>query len=336
MDSLFQIVAGLVALGLFVLIARNLARMDRDERQQRSAAPPAGRVPTEPSPQSPTSPRRDIPAHLLEEQPAPEPVQFSAYAPREAAPDRWQPLLAYVFRGSAAEHVRDDAHRQLGDAAAGFRTVEEPSQRPIAEGALVTATPHLEGFEVNPPSQSVAFYEDWQRFAFRIRPVSAPSRLAVNGQLTFTVEGIIVADVPLSVFVSETQTTNAQPTSASSKPYDAIFCSYSRQDKQIVERIERAYKILGLTYLRDMTTIRAGEDWNAALKAMIERADIFQLFWSHTAATSKHVQMEWEYALSLPDKPANFIRPVFWQQPMPPVPQPLQHVHFAYDEKLDE
>ena len=39
--------------------------------------------------------------------------------------------------------------------------------------------------------------------------------------------------------------------------------------------------------------------------------------------------------LALANKPGNFIRPVYWQQPMPPVPPPLQHIHFAYDETLD-
>ena len=85
-----------------------------------------------------------------------------------------------------------------------------------------------------------------------------------------------------------------------------------------------------------MISIRSGEDWNDALKTMIERADIFQLFWSHTAAASDHVRMEWEYALSLANKPENFVRPVFWQQPMPPVPEPLQRIHFAYDDTLDD
>src|SRR5690606_38529179 len=107
-------------------------------------------------------------------------------------------------------------------------------RQPIIDGALVTATPHLDGFQVNPPSQSVAFYEDWQRLDFRIRAVDAPVGQAVNGRLTFTVEGIIVADVPLSVFVGATGTAKAEPASASGKPYDAIFCSYSRQDSAIV------------------------------------------------------------------------------------------------------
>lgn len=335
MDSLFLVVAGLVALGLFVLIARALTRMDREERERSTdVLPPQPQPPDRTRPPVAPPAHRDIPAHLLDDV-TPAPVRFSAHYPKEAAPDAWQPLLGYVFRETAAGDVRDDALRQLGARAGEFRDVEQPATQPVAEGALVTATPVLDGFQVNPPSQSIAFYEPWHRFDFKVRPTTAPVGQAVNGWLTFSVEGIIVADVPLSVFVGASTPTST-PHSATAKPYDAIFCSYSRQDKHIVERIERAYRILGLTYLRDMTTIRSGEDWNEALKRMIERADIFQLFWSHTAAASRHVQMEWEYALSLPGKPSNFIRPVFWQQPMPPVPDPLRHIHFAYDDTLDD
>jgi hypothetical protein len=334
-EPVLLLVAGVIALALLVLIARNLVRMDRADRALKAPPP----LPTDESrpvrqpPVSPLAPAREIPADRLE--PTPSPVQFSAYSPKEAAPDVWQPLFGYVFRGVAAAQVRADALQQLGERADGFREADQPAQQPVATGALITATPVLDGFQINPPSQTIGFYEDWHRFDFKLRPVSAPRGLAVNGRLTFSVEGVIVADVPLSIFIGE-PTLPAEPVSATRKAYDAIFCSYSRRDRQIVERVERAYRILGLDYLRDMISIRAGEDWNDALEKMIERADIFQLFWSESSAASDHVRAEWAYALSLANKPQNFIRPVFWQQPMPPVPPALQHIHFAYDETLDD
>jgi hypothetical protein len=356
MEPLFLIVAGAIALTLILIVGRNLVRLDRQERERYFLSPPPPDEPpdrtakpvTPPSPQIPPSPQvtpprpstigpnRTIPTDRMEQTRPQEPVAFSAYAPKEAAPNGWQPLLGYIYRQTAANVVRNDAQQQLGSKAGDFRETGDTSARPIEEEALVTATPMLDGFQVNPPSLTLGFYEDWQRFDFKIRPTTAPLQQAVNGRLSFSVEGVIVADVPLSVYVGETAVANAPTQGTTAKAYDAIFCSYSRQDIHIIERVERAYKILGLDYLRDMISIRSGEDWNDALKRMIDRADIFQLFWSNTAATSKHVQMEWEYALSLPNKPQNFVRPVFWQKPMPPVPQPLQHIHFAYDETLDD
>ena len=124
-------------------------------------------------------------------------------------------------------------------------------------------------------------------------------------------------------------------THATSPVYQAIFCSYSHQDTQIVERVERAYKALGLDFLRDVMMLKSGQDWNAELLNMIDRADIFQLFWSNTAAASKYVREEWEHALNL-RRPLGFIRPVYWQQPMPPPPPELAAIHFAYEPELDD
>lgn len=263
----------------------------------------------------------------------PVPVQFSAYSPREVAPNVWKPLRAYIYKLSAASEVAADAAREFGDQLHSFREVSRPAQSSIAEGALITATPELAGFQFNPPSAQIAFYDDWQRFDFRLRAISAPADQAVNGRLTFTVEGVIVADVPLAVYVGANAVEIPAP--PVTRPiYQSIFCSYSHKDTQIVERVERAYKALGMTFLRDVVTLKSGENWNAELLKMIDRADIFQLFWSPAAAESKYVREEWMRALS--KEREGFIRPVFWEQPLAAPPAELAALHFAYQPDLDD
>lgn len=263
-----------------------------------------------------------------------EPARFSAYYPREVTTGEWLPLVAYVFRRGAAELVEADARAALKDRQTDYRPVSRESSTEIAEGALVTATPELPGFQFNPPSASVAFYESWHALPFKLRAISAPADQAANGRLTFTIEGVIVADLPLSVYVSgSTQELEPDTAAISADPYESIFCSYSHDDAAIVERLERAYRALGLEYLRDVTVLRSGEAWNARLLALIDEADIFQLFWSSSAASSPYVQQEWQHALSL-GRPSMFIRPVYWEQPMPDAPEPLRHVHFHYDAEL--
>jgi hypothetical protein len=262
-------------------------------------------------------------------------VHFSAYYPREVKPKDWQPLKAYLFRRFMADKVAEDAQAQLGERLPGFRKVMSGAAQPVAEGALVTATPELPGFQVNPPSMTVGFYKDMHRFDFELRATdAAPLHQATNGTVTFTVEGVVVGDVPLSVFVGETAESSPAMTSAETRLYQAIFCSYSHDDTTIVERVERAYKALGLDYLRDVMTLKAGQDWSAELLNLIEQADIFQLFWSRTAAASPHVRYEWEHALKIAARREKFIRPVYWEQPMPDVPPELGHIHFAYQPDL--
>jgi hypothetical protein len=276
-----------------------------------------------------------------DEQTAASPVQFSAYYPREIAANVWQPLRAYVFRAGAAAAVADDASKELGGLLSSYREVERPAQINIAEGALITATPRLDGFQFNPPSAQVAFYEDWQRFDFKLRAANAPLDQASNGQITFTVEGVIVAEIPMSIYLGSAGTsvsTAAAPTSVTRPIYQSIFCSYSHKDTQIVERVERAYKVLGMTFLRDVISLRSGQDWDAELLNLIDRADIFQLFWSSASSQSKAVRKEWEYALQRQrQRPQEaFIRPVFWETPMPPPAPELGAIHFAFEPDLNQ
>jgi hypothetical protein len=261
-------------------------------------------------------------------------VKFAAYHPREVLPNEWKPLVAYVYRAFAESNINEDAGKQLGPLLTAMRRLTQSAKSLIQEGALITATPTLPGFQFNPPSASVAFYEDWQRFDFKLRAHGAQLYQAANGWITFSVEGVIVGDIPLSIYVSDKAQTDAPTTSASNKLYEAIFCSYSRQDTLIIERVERAYKALGLDYLRDVESLRSGQHWSDELRALIDRADIFQLFWSPSAAESNYVRMEWEYALRLHRDRANFIRPVYWVKPIPPVPSDLSHIHFAYEPGL--
>jgi hypothetical protein len=266
---------------------------------------------------------------------SPQTTQMSAYYPRQVAPRVWRPLLAYVFRTPAARQVLLDAEAELGKDWAEYGQAVEEAQQQIAEGAPICATPYVEGFQFKPLNLTIGFYEDWERFDFQLRASGAPLDQFASGSITFTVEGVIVADVPLSIFVSE-DVVGQEVESETTAIYDKVFCSYSHRDTQIVERVEAAYQALGMDYLRDVKTLKSGQQWDAQLLALIEQADIFQLFWSTTAAKSKFVRQEWEHALSLPDKPSNFLRPVFWEMPLPDPPAELGHIHFRYEPKLAE
>jgi hypothetical protein len=82
-----------------------------------------------------------------------------------------------------------------------------------------------------------------------------------------------------------------------------------------------------MSVLRDIDTLRSGERWQERLYGMIDDADIFQLYWSPAASASPFVEREWRHALGLA-RPA-FIRPVYWQDPMPSPPDELGDLHFA-------
>jgi hypothetical protein len=261
-------------------------------------------------------------------------VLVAAYFPRELVPGNWEKLVGYVFKKSAAASVVSDVEKQFGEYPRQFnQAVVIPGRHPVLPGAPITVTPHLEGFQFNPLSITAGFYEDWQSFSFNLR---ATNEISLNqfalGKLTFAVFDITLAEIPIAIqVVGETTQLSHKPFSQT-RPCNTVFCSYSRKDEQIVKRVEAIISALGIEYLRDVTTIRSGEVWTEALREYIDKADMFQLFWSEAAAMSEHVRMEWSYAYNL--RRPNFIRPVYWTNPLPPIPTELQNIQFVYRPEL--
>ena len=176
----------------------------------------------------------------------------------------------------------------------------------------------------------------------------------LRGQLTVYLGAFIIADIDLTFRVdiaapppptptvrptafhdassSSPISPQAELTPATAIPYDKIFVSYSHQDLDIVRQFEAFGKSLGNDYLRDQWALRSGEKWDDRLLQLIDEANVFQLFWSSNSMWSKYVRWEWEYALKL-GRPG-FIRPTYWELPMPQSdnprlpPEELAKLHF--------
>lgn len=285
--------------------------------------------PPKPSPAGPALPDKK----KAESAPAPaviEPTHFTAYAPKEVPPDTWANLSAYIFRTSASGAVENDAQQKFGAQLAEMRQGKATASAEIEAGATITATPRLDGFTFNPESLSLKFVKPYHRFDFEMMAGRERLNLASNGAITFSMGGVLIGEIPLSVFVSERATIEIGVVQA--EPYQKIFCSYSHRDTRVVERVERAYRVLGFDYLRDVTRLRSGQQWNAELMRWIDEAHIFQLFWSAAAAGSPYVEQEWRHALQI--SRANFIRPVYWKKPLTAPPSELGQLHFAYDPQI--
>jgi hypothetical protein len=125
----------------------------------------------------------------------------------------------------------------------------------------------------------------------------------------------------------------------SARPYQRIFASYSHADTAVVQRVERCIRVLGHEYLRDTQVLRSGEMWSERLRELIEQAEVFQLFWSRNSMNSSYVRREWEHALCL--NRAYFVRPVYWEEPLPrdpgknlPPPELARLHFFRLDDEL--
>jgi TolB-like protein len=255
-------------------------------------------------------------------------VRFTVYRPSVMAPARWYQLLVFAHRidvpgvtalpTNRAERVRQEAARVLGRDAASYVSLAEDSAAAIPREGQLTFVPEIAGFRFNPPRASMDWLEDVQNVAFRMSADESLEGTTARGRLTVWWGAVLLAEMALVMRVSSTAL-DEETASESAAPFRKVFASYSRQDAAVVRQLEAFASALGDQYLIDVTSIRAGERWQPRIEQLIEEADVFQLFWSWNSIRSDYVQREWRHALALGRE--NFVRPVYWEEPLPELPE---------------
>jgi anti-anti-sigma factor len=264
--------------------------------------------------------------------PKTEEVHFSAFYPQEATVEKWHTLLVYTYIPTLLATVREDAQK-FRDEIGEMRESRPATSTRLARGTDITVVPDCEGVNFNPKSVTFQWLEDLHRVQFRMQAEAGMAGLAGNARVTLYAGPLIVGTLKMGMLFSEAETGPGPVSSAeaSARIYhqEDIFISYSHRDTDIVRICEKAYKALGHNVLVDYETLRSGQNWNAELMRMIDRADVFQLFWSENASKSEYCRQEWQYALGL-KRGEGFIRPVYWQEPIPTPPSELSAIHFDF------
>ena len=265
--------------------------------------------------------------------PALEQVTFTAYHPREIQAQQWQPMIVYLSLDTPAAlaQVAGSAAERLGGKLSDYRPGRSARSAGMHRGTKLRIIPSAPGFQFNPEFLDVTWQEDVQQHEFRMRAETAQAGQAVNGVVQFYQGMVLRGEVPISVFVGQAVARLDSPDAfqqAIARAYRHIFASYSHQDMPVVESCESAARSMGDQYLRDVTLLQAGQQWDPRLIQAINDADIFQLFWSRRAASSQFVEREWRHALMLLPTRPNFIRPVYWSRQLYPTPPELKSLHF--------
>ena len=258
-------------------------------------------------------------------------VNFSAFYPKEVSVEEWHTMLVYAYVPSALESVREDA-RKFEDEIGQMRESKSSTTR-LARGTEITIVPACEGVTFNPERITFQWLEDQHRAQFRLHAEASLADMAGNIQVTIYVGPLIVGTLKMGILFTETvaDARSARSEEVSGRMYhqDDIFISYSHRDTEIVRNCKQAYEALGHNVLIDFETLRSGQQWNTELMRMIERADIFQLFWSENSSKSEYCRQEWQHALQL-NRGEGFIRPVYWKEPIPKPPAELSALHFDF------
>ena len=208
--------------------------------------------------------------------------------------------------------------------------MSEDSTGPLRRGSTLLVEPWLDGATFNPPTVEMRWEEPVHRADFRFRfDEEAPA--TAHGGVRIFVGPVLVGELNLAIRVGEGEAPSSNAHQRASLP-QSVRVVLSRRT-EVVEAVASTFRLLGDEYLIDAHDLRSGEDWQRRIAQFIEDADVFQLFWSSNALRSQEVLAECRHALSLQHE--GFIRPVYWQDPLPEDPQndlpptPIRRLHFS-------
>lgn len=273
------------------------------------------------------------------------PVEFTAYYPRTGAAGRRYSFVVYAHLPELASEVNVDVGKfalELGGHTPRPRRTRTGVK--LAPDTPITIVPECEHGVFDPPHATKKWDGAWSRFLFDFRTAQdIPDDDVVVVHISIQVAGIEIASIKnCAVEIvdskrveadSENPLAQSKASSRTSPLYQKIFVSYSRMDSEITKAYAAAQLALGNETFIDVDNLRAGEDWKPALAQAIDHADVFQLFWSKHSASSEFCRHEWSYARESRcphDRCEGFIRPVYWEKPMPAPPPELSELTFKY------
>jgi hypothetical protein len=271
-------------------------------------------------------------------------INFSAYYPRTFSPSQRGSVIVYMYLADALVAITRDVQKfaeELGGEIPRPRKANQSVR--IKPDTLVTISIESDSLLFEPESITRRWVDEWARFIFEFKIPPELEDEQVIFHVVITIAGIEVARIAncvIEIVPSDDLLALTNPLATAvldyeeTQLYQHIFVSYSRNDTEVVEAYKLAQEALGNEVFMDTYSIRSGQDWQVALENAIQKADIFQLFWSDQSANSDNVQAEWQYALANcceNDRCRGFIRPVYWQKPMlTQPPDELQHLNFRY------
>jgi len=238
----------------------------------------------------------------------------------------WHPLDVFVHLASLEDEVARIVRAERGHGAA-----RASRSARLRRGATVRIEPRIEGAELDVEALEMRWRDDVQRAVFRIRPAAGAT--ALRGSVDVYVKHAILCTVPIAIAVVDAPRPAEPAVTTTGRMMDVVFVSYATEERRIVERVTRTYRELGIAVLIDHAFLHAGDMTGEVLRRQIERADVFQLFWSTRSSQKPWVEREWRHALTLTGpagrKGARFIRPLVWERRPPAWPPELAALQFS-------
>ena len=202
---------------------------------------------------------------------------------------------------------------------------------PVVRGTSLTVQLRIPAFQLASPDDTDVI--EWNgEIGNATFPVHVPPHTSsgtYDGKALIYVAGLQIAKLHFVLQVALAEAP-CGPLKAREVRHKRAFASYASQDRDaVLARIQGIQKVLPeLEIFLDVASLRSGEKWAERLEREIANRDVFYLFWSASASTSKWVEREWRAALKA--RGIDYIDPVPLVDPktVPPPPELASALHF--------
>ena len=259
-------------------------------------------------------------------------VQFTAFHPLQVPGEGEHKIWLYAHVADALDTVTALVSEQAQDTVP--RKLQSSKIKPgtrievfveYDDSLLEFSTDHL----------TKRFDGEWERFEFEFKALPGGVGQQCKVCLSAQIADFEVASVEVIILIAEPNSVPTKELKAETRNTQRIFISYSRRDTVVVRKYYLAQICAGNDVFYDVESIRAGKHWKREIEKAIDEADFLQLFWSANSRDSDFVEKEWRHCLEIKcendiQNCDGIIRPVFWEHPMPKVPDELAELNFRY------
>jgi WD40 repeat protein len=260
------------------------------------------------------------------------PVACSVFAP--AAMRSGTRALVQVFLHASGDEEKTASLAHQVDPERG-RQITQELDRSLEHGRKVEVFFETKGLALSkqtPRRQALIWAGQPTSVYFDVKAPWAFFRRMLLPVIIVSVDGEPIGRIAFRISVGVRQRTAAPWVAGNLIRYRRAFLSYASSDRGEVLKRAHALRLAGIDFFQDILHLEAGERWKRRLFEEIDKADIFYLFWSHSARRSKWVRREARYANArqkISPSGAPDIVPVILDVPPPSPPSFLKHLHFG-------
>ena len=261
--------------------------------------------------------------------PPPDPVQCTAFSPKQVVPKQRFFIKVGIHLNEQAEALRSRVQSEDPELT---REVGSGTDLPLRHGDCVdvlldTGLPEGEGASM-------------RRLTWQGEPVLASFPITLPDEIetfrpyvSLAVNGLELADISWAIEVR--RQSDEEELELRLERFRRVFLSYSSADKHRVKFAAAAYNSVVEHCFFDRDSLNSGDEFPEEIAREIALCDLFVLFWSKNAEKSGEVSKEmnaaitrWKASRNRPRKPKLSIFPVYLKVPQAPDAWG-QNVHFT-------